>query len=162
LRGLLLAGFVIGVAALSTAAYAAPSPNATFIARAEGYCLQANRRIHALPAFPFTNFDPLHPDPRVLRRVGQFFMGPGNEVPIARRLERQLRALGNPASNLKAWRAVLSTFHEFVAVIQREAVDASRADVNAWVRDVKENRLLPGRLSKASAEFGARRCAILK
>jgi hypothetical protein len=114
-----------------------------------------------LPPFPFRNFDPLHPDPKLLVKVGRFFRGVGNEVPIASRLERQLRALGTPASNKDAWRAVLATWHDFLTVIEREATDASHGNVEAWIKDVQENRLLPDRLKKATHRFGADRCAIL-
>ena len=101
---------------------------------------------------------PLHPDPKVLPKVGQFFAGAGNDVPIARRLERQLRALGNPPSGGQAWRRVLATFHEFIVVIQREHATALRADVGEWVKAVRKYRLIPDRLST----FGAARCAIFQ
>jgi hypothetical protein len=131
-----------------------------FVTRAERYCQRGNADIHRLPSFPFQNFDPLHPDPQVLPKVGKFFTGPGNEVPIAQRLVRQLRSLGTPPARKRAWMQVLATFQVFIAVIDREATTALRGDADGWVKAVRENRLLPDRLAAATKRFGAKRCAI--
>jgi hypothetical protein len=131
-----------------------------FIAAAERACVSAKAKIDALPKFPFKNFDALHPDRKTLVKVGQFFTGPGNEVPVARSLVRQLEALGTPPSSQAAWHDVLAKFREFITVIRREAAAALRADMKSWVNAVQENRLLPGRLSAAAKAFGAKRCAI--
>jgi hypothetical protein len=149
---------VVGVA--DAAARVGSSPKAKFVARAEAYCTRAKADFDALPPFPFKNFDPLHPDPKVLPKVGRYFAGAGNGIPIARRLDRQLRGIGNPPSDGPAWRTVLATFHEFIAVIQREHATALRADVGGWVKAVRENRLMPDRLTSAAKAFGAKRCAI--
>jgi hypothetical protein len=148
------------VAVLAFAANTSAGGTSTFVQRAEHVCVSAQARIAALPSFPFRNFDALHPDEKTLVKVGRFFTGPGNEVPIARTLVRQLVALGTPPSNQRAWNDVLATFREFIAVIQREATTALHRDVKGWVSAVNENRLLPDRLSAAAKAFGARRCAI--
>ena len=159
----LLVACIVGVALVTGASAslgALPVGKKRFVARAESLCLHAKAQIAGLPAFPFPYFDALHPDPKTLVQVGMFFAGPGNEVPIGRSLVRRLTALGSPPSGQMAWRKVLATFREFVAVIRREASAALRADVDTWVRAVQENRLLPGRLAAATRAFGARRCAI--
>lgn len=147
---------------VATSAQAATSvtPQAKFVAHAESYCQHANIAIHALPPFPFQNFDALHPDPKMLREVGKFFNGPGNEVPIARRLMRRLRSLGTPPSRKQAWVQVLATLQKFISVIRQEAITATNADVDGWVKAVDANRLLPSRLTAATKRFGAKRCAI--
>jgi hypothetical protein len=147
---------------IAVAAEASTSPKAQFISHAEADCTRASTAIQSLPPFPFKNFDALHPDKSVLPKVGQFFSGPGNEVPIARRLVRQLTALGTPPVGRAAWVAMLGTFREFVTVIRAEATAASHGDVRAWVAAVQENRLLPDRLTSAANVFGAKRCAIFK
>ena len=155
--------FIIGlilVTAASASGGAHPIGKRRFVARAQSLCVHAKAQIDALPAFPFRNFDALHPDPTTLVDVGRFFTGPGNEVPIGRSLLRRLEALGTPPSGQRAWRRILATFREFIAVIRREASAALHADVDTWVKAVRENRLLPGRLAAATKTFGARRCAI--
>jgi hypothetical protein len=152
-------------AALSAAtacsdAHQAPSQNASFITRAESVCTRAKKQLDALPKFPFKGFDPMHPDPRLLPKIGRFFTGAGNELPITRALERQLRALGNPPAAREDWRDVVATFHDFVVVFQREDAAALNANVDGWVKAVRENRRLPDRLRVATKAFGAKRCAI--
>jgi hypothetical protein len=146
----------------AVAAQASTSPKAQFISRAEADCIRAGTAIQSLPPFPFKNFDALHPEKSVLPKVGRFFSGPSDEGPIARRLVRQLTALGNPPAGEAAWVAMIGTFREFIAVIGREATAALHGDVRAWVAAVQENRLLPDRLSRAANGFGAKRCAIFK
>ena len=70
--------------------------NAGFVAHADQICTRASRQLAALPPFPFPNFDPLHPDPRLLAQVGAFFTGPGDPRPIFQTLNTRLRALGKP------------------------------------------------------------------
>jgi hypothetical protein len=160
----LAVGACVFCSAFATIAFAGTGSQSTdkakFIAAAERACVSAKAKIDGLPDFPFKNFDALHPDRKTLVKVGQFFVGPGNEVPIVRSLVRQLAALGAPPSSRTAWNNVLATFREFITVIQREASAALRADVKGWVNAVEENRLLPGRLSEAAKTFGAKRCAI--
>jgi hypothetical protein len=148
------------VTAASGSGGAHPIAKRTFVAQAQRMCVHAKAQIAALPAFPFRNFDPIHPDPKTLVDVGKFFTGPGNEVPIGRSLLRRLQSLGTPPSGRRAWQRVLATFREFIAVIRREASAALRADVDTWVAAVRENRLLPRRLAVATRAFGAPRCAI--
>jgi hypothetical protein len=136
-------------------------PNAAFIARAERICSHARTQLNALPAFPFRQFDALHPDPHLLPRVGRFFTGPGNELPIVRRLVTKLRALGNPAANRAAWSDVLKTLREYIAVFEQEDTAAIGADTSAWVKAVRLNRRLPTRLASATAALGAKRCDVL-
>jgi hypothetical protein len=151
---------LILVTAASASGAAHPIGKQMFVARAQSLCVHAKAQIDALPAFPFRNFDALNPDPKTLVDVGTFFTGPGNEVPIGRSLLRRLEALGTPPSGQMAWRRILASFRKFIAVIRREASAALHADVDMWVKAVRENRLLPGRLAVATKKFGARRCAI--
>jgi hypothetical protein len=140
---------------------ASPAADTTFVARAERSCVRARKQLDAVPAFPFHGFDAMHPDPRVLPAVGRFLSGRGNELPIVRRLERQLRALGDPHVKRAEWRRVLATLHDFEAAFAQEDQAALAADVPGWVKSVRANRQLPKRLTDATAAFGAKRCDVL-
>jgi hypothetical protein len=141
--------------------HASPGANTAFVARAERSCVRARKQLDAVPAFPFHGVDAMHPDPRVLPAVGRFLTGRGNELPIVRRLERQLRALGDPPAKRAEWRRVLATLHDFEGVFAQEDQAALAADVPGWVKSVRANRQLPKRLAGATAGFGAKRCDVL-
>jgi hypothetical protein len=135
--------------------------NAAFIVHAERICNHARTRLDALPAFPFRHFDALHPDPRLLPKIGRFFAGAGNELPIVRKLEIELRALGEPPANRAAWSDVLETLREYIAVFEREDRAALGADASTWVKAVRLNRQLHTRLNEATTAFGAKGCDVL-
>lgn len=135
--------------------------NSAFIERAEQSCTHAKTKLDALPVFPFPHFDPLHPDPHLLPKIGRFFTGPGNELPITRRLYAQLRTLGNPPASRAAWSDVIATYREYIAVFEHEDSAALAADTGAWVKSVKENRQAHKRLADSTAAFGTTRCDVL-
>ena len=135
--------------------------NSAFIARAEHVCSRARAQLDALPAFPFRQFDALHPDARLLPKVGRFFTGKGNELPIVRRLDAELRGLGTPPADHAAWASVLETLRNYIAVFHQEDAAALRADARAWVSAVRLNRQLHTRLATTTTSFGARRCDVL-
>jgi hypothetical protein len=138
-----------------------PKANAAFVARAERLCSLARTELKALPAFPFRGFDALDPDPHLLPRVGRFFTGPGNELPIVRSLDRQLHGLGEPPANRRAWSRLLATLRAYIAVFEQEDIAALRADTSVWVKSVRLNRRLHTRLAAATTAFGASRCDVL-
>ena len=74
--------------------------NARFVARAHRACAGASRQLAALPAFPFSDFDPLHPNAALLPQVGAYFTGPGDPAPSAaatgRRAPSAWRTSGQP------------------------------------------------------------------
>jgi hypothetical protein len=117
--------------------------------------------LKALAAFPFAAFDALHPQRRLLPRVGRFFTGPGNELPIIRRLNSRLLALGAPPADPDEWSRVLETLREYVAVFEREDTSALRRNVSGWVKAVRLNRRLHTRLAHATRAFRAKGCDVL-
>ena len=50
--------------------------------------------------FPFKDFDPLHPTPALLPKVGAFFKP---DLPTDQMIEQQLRGLGEPPSGAAQW-----------------------------------------------------------
>jgi hypothetical protein len=137
------------------------SRDGAFVAQAQRICARAKTQLNALPAFPFKHFDALHPDSHDLPKVGRFFTGSGNELPIVRRLDAQLHELGAPPANLTGWSATLTTLDRYIAVFRQEDAAALRADAAAWVQAVRRNRRLHERLAHATTEFGARGCDVL-
>jgi Allene oxide cyclase barrel like domain len=87
-----------------------PAINAAFIRRANAACQATATKFASLPAFPFSTFDPFHPDPRLLPQVGRFI-----EQPARRRLRRvllaELKKLGPPPTSDQAWHNVLTARH---------------------------------------------------
>jgi hypothetical protein len=121
------------------------------VARADRRCARAARALAALPPFPFTDFDPLHPDSR-LPQVGAFFTGPGDPRPILRRLQAALRTL--PVRRLRAARAA------DLALRDRQDAAALADDAPAFVRTVRESVAVFRRVAIAATVLGAPRCVL--
>jgi hypothetical protein len=136
-----------------------PSANTAFLARANGACTAATARIAKLPRFSIENFDPLHPEPGLLPKVGQFFSGPGDSRPMLHALHRQLVALGPPPANARAWNAMLHSLAAKTVDFERQVRTALAADVPGWVHATKAALTGERRLLVADAVFGTDKCA---
>ena len=123
---------------LHSGVVANPGANATFRKRANARCRDASSALHALPPFPFDDFDPLHPDPSMLPDVGRFFTGPGDPRPTLRALGDQLAALGRPPAQRTEWARLLAARAKELEVIQRQDDAALAADVPAFVASVND------------------------
>lgn len=137
------------------------SRNVAFIGHAERICAHARMQLNALPAFPLVHFNALRPDAHDLPTVGRFFTGSGNELPIVRRLDTQLHALGAPPANPTGWSAVLAILARYITVFRKEDSAALHADAATWVQAVRVNRQLHARLAHATTDFGAKGCDVL-
>lgn len=134
-----------------------PAANAIFIQHANSACRAAEQRAMRLPAFPFSNFDPFHPDPQVLPRVGRFF-----DQPARRRLPRallaRLKKLGQPAASRTAWQNVIEA-RGAVLSNETEQIRAALADnATAFVRTVYAQARDYNQLVFTSAVFGVQAC----
>jgi Allene oxide cyclase barrel like domain len=134
-----------------------PAANATFIQHANSACRAAEQRAMRLPAFPFSTFDPFHPDPQVLPQVGRFF-----DQPARRRLPRallaRLKRLGQPAASRRAWQ---NTIKARRAVLSNETkqIRAALADnATTFVRTVYAQARDYNQLVFTSAVFGVQSC----
>jgi hypothetical protein len=132
--------------------------DARFEAHANRRCRRASRQVAALPAFPFADFDPLHPDPALLPQVGAFFTGPGDPRPILRALNGRLRELGEPPANRGAWNRALRARAAAYAVIHEQDAAALAADVPAFVRSVHDSAKTFRRIAITATVFGAIDC----
>jgi hypothetical protein len=152
------AATVTARAVLRAGAVREPSADRPFARRADRACVAASDRLAALPPFPLTDFDPLHPDPALLPQVGAFFTGPGDPRPILHALVATLQGLGAPVAT-GAWQRVLRAEGGSIAVRDRQDAAALAADVPAFVKSVGDTAAAERALALAADVFGATRCA---
>jgi hypothetical protein len=145
---------------LRTGVLGLPAANATFRTRADARCADAAEQLAALPPFPFSDFDPLHPDPRVLRQVGQFFTGPGDPRPTLDALNAQLRGMGRPPADRQAWARLLAARSAARAVNDQQDQAALSANVPAFVKSVNHVARTYRADAIAASVFGVGRCAM--
>jgi hypothetical protein len=145
---------------LRVAVVVRPAANASRIARADRLCTRAARQLAALPAFPFSNFDPLHPDPALLPQVGAFFTGPGDPRPIFQTLNTRLRALGQPPTRRGWWARVLHARGAELAVINEQDRAALASDAPAFVRSVRDSTSAFRQIAITATVFGTTRCVL--
>jgi hypothetical protein len=131
--------------------------NAAFIRRATAACSAAEANAAKLPQFPFSTFDPFHPDENLLPQVGRYF-----DQPSIRRLSNELlvelESLGLPPTGSSAWRKVLTARR---AVLETEAAQIKAAlagNAPAFVRTVYQQAGANNQLVFASAVFGVQSC----
>jgi hypothetical protein len=134
--------------------------NAKFIRSADGICRTTTQALDALPPFPFTDFDPLHPDPAVLPQVGNFFTGPGDPRPAQNAEVDSLTALGTPPSQGSQWARVIADMKAVVAGETAQDNAALASDVAGFVSTVNSAGPLNRRQGIDALSFGAVDCAV--
>jgi hypothetical protein len=134
-----------------------PSANASLIRRANAACETTQARASRLPGFPFSNFDPFHPDNKLLPRVGRFFDEPARRrLPLT--LLRKLQRLGQPPASRRSWQNVLKA-REAVLMNEAKQITAALADnPAAFVRTVYQQARDYNQLVFRSAVFGVQAC----
>ena len=137
---------------------ARPTANTTFRAQANTLCAAAAKQLAALPPFPLSNFDPLHPDPKLLPKVGHFFTGPGDPRPILRALDAHLRSLGQPPADTTAWAHLLTAGKASLAVHTEQDAAALTANVPAFVKSVHDVDKTFRTVAIAATVFGVSDC----
>ena len=131
-----------------------PAGNADFIRRANAACHATEAKAASLPQFPFSNFDPFHPDKKLLPQVGRFFES--RRLPSA--LLQELQKLGQPPQSSPAWNNLLKARR---AMIMNEAKQINAAladDASAFVRSVYQQSRSYNNLVFKSAVFGVQSC----
>src|SRR5512133_1179922 len=88
-----------GESSSTTTSVAGGTIPSAFIAKVDAVCADA---VPPHGQFPFQNFDPMHPDPGLLPKVGAFFEA---NIPTDQRveIERELKALGEPTVDATEW-----------------------------------------------------------
>jgi hypothetical protein len=147
-------------AALRSAVIARPRANQAFRARADAACGRAAAQLASLPPFPFSTFDPLHPDPALLPQVGQFFTGPGDPRPILTKLGGDLSNLGRPPADARGWARVLKARSSSLAARGEQDDAALQANVPAFVASVHDVTTTYRAVALTATLFGVGRCVI--
>jgi hypothetical protein len=138
--------------AASTATTAAGAKIApAFLAKVDAVCARANKRFAANGQFPFQSFDPLHPDSKVLPKVGEFFRP---NIATERMVENQLRALGEPATGVPQWNAIRTHAIASEANAIKQVHAALASDVTGFVATVKEADRLHGQVDAEAQAAG--------
>jgi hypothetical protein len=106
-----------------------------FIARADAVCARAKSRTDAYGEFPFQNFDPIHPDVKLLPRVGAFF---AQEQSTRDHVPGELRQLGAPQQGAALWRRLVALVAQNRITNDRQIAAANAADASAFVATVDE------------------------
>jgi hypothetical protein len=134
-----------------------PAANAPFIRRADAACRATEAKASRLPGFPFSNFDPFHPDKQLLPQVGRFFDQPARHR-LPRALLSKLQKLGHPPASGRAWQDVLNARHT-VLMNEAKQIKAALADnAPAFVRTVYQQSRDYNTLVFTSAVFGVQTC----
>jgi hypothetical protein len=137
-----------------------PAASLPFRNHAGTLCSRAAAALDRLPRFPFTNFDPTHPDRKLLPQVGRFFTGRGDPRPTLRRLDIQLRALRQPPAERAAWQRYLAGRRAENAARQEQDNAALAADANAFVKSLHDIDAAARRIAIAAAVFGVPGCTL--
>jgi hypothetical protein len=140
-----------GSTASTTTTAAGAKIDPAFIAKVDAVCAKASKRFAANGQFPFQSFDPLHPDPNLLPKVGAFFKP---NIATERMVENQLRALGEPATGAPLWNAIRT--HAIASEVNaiKQVHVALASDVTRFVATVKEANRLHGRVDAEAQAAG--------
>jgi hypothetical protein len=126
--------------------------NPSFVARVNGVCARANAAIQAAHgAFPFPNFDPLHPDPATLPKVGAFF---ARSQSISDRVPARLEKLGKPRTGRITWNDLLRLAKRFQHIADRQIKAAQAADIPGFVATVRQLRATDTRIKHLGLKAG--------
>jgi allene oxide cyclase-like protein len=134
-----------------------PARNDKFVRRADAACRATERKAQALPPFPFSDFDPFHPDPQELPKVGQFFNDPARRDLPSGLLEK-LERLGAPSASRGAWKNVLGARRTMLASEKKQTKAALANDAPTFVKSVYQQSRDYNKLVFRSAVFGVQEC----
>jgi hypothetical protein len=123
-----------------------------FIEGVNAICTQANKEISSKHGpFPYSNFDPLHPDRRLLPKVAAYFSG---VRAIADRVPVQLGELAYPTKGAILWRTLVRLAREERAIADRQIRAAEASDVAAFVKTVREVRSTNNKIGRLAVLGG--------
>jgi hypothetical protein len=122
-----------------------------FIVRADAICARAKARIDTHGPFPYQTFDPLHPDVKLLPKIGGFF---AQNQSIADRVPIELRQLGSPQKAQALWREILALAKQSREIADRQITAAKGSDATRFVATVNEVQATNMRLQKLGLEGG--------
>jgi len=113
--------------------------SASFAQRVNGVCARALAQYEANGPFPYPQFRPLHPDPRLLPRVGAFL---ARNQRAAQAIPAQMRALGEPAAAKAQWDHVQGLIAQAEISAARQVAFAKKSNAAGFAAESKTaNRL---------------------
>ena len=134
-----------------------PAANAGFIERANAACSATEAKAQKLPQFPFSNFDPFHPDKKLLPQIGQFFDQRSRKV-LPRALLQELQNLGQPPQSALAWNNLLIARKALIANEAKQTTAALANDASGFVRSLYRQAESYNNFVFRSAVFGVASC----
>jgi hypothetical protein len=129
----------------------ATAPKPTFVAQVNSIGARAVPRLNAQGKVPFPNFDPLHPDVKLLPKVGAFVASV--QAPDAR-VPEQLARLGNPGKGQAEWQQILALANGLRTLVGRQIKAARASNPPAFVAATRELESIEMRLQKLALEVG--------
>jgi hypothetical protein len=106
-----------------------------FIARADAVCARAKSRTDTYGQFPYQTFDPIHPDVKLLPKVGAFF---AQQQSTRDQVPSELRQLGAPQQGAALWSRLIALVAQNRAINDRQTAAANAAHASAFVATVNE------------------------
>ena len=148
---------VTGGHRLHVGVVARPAANAGFIERANAACRATEAKAAKLPQFPFSNFDPFHPDKKLLPQVGQFFDQPSRRQ-LPHDLLQELQNLGQPPQSAPAWNNLLKARRALIASESNQIIVALANDASGFVRSLQRQSESYNNFVFGAAVFGVESC----
>jgi hypothetical protein len=113
--------------------------DAPFAHRVDGVCARTLAQYQANGRFPYPQFDPVHPDPKLLPRVGAFL---ARNQPAAQATPGEMRALGEPAQARAQWDRVRTLITQAMASSARQVAFAKSSNAAGFAAETRTaNRL---------------------
>jgi hypothetical protein len=144
-----------GTATHPVASSPSPAPasalDADFIAKANAVCARAKQALDARGQFPYRSFDPLHPDVKLLPKVGAFFAARRS---IGDRVPGELQALGAPRKAASQWEQIVALSRQDRAIADRQIKAAEASDASAFVATVNAVAATDNRLGQIATSSG--------
>lgn len=148
------------VATQSSASQGASSQQSTvagqlspaFVATVNRLCVGASKRLHKVQgSFPFSRFDPLHPDRRLLPAVGAYFQ---RAHLVTDRLPDALSRLAPTPAGRAAWAQIVALARTGRDISRRQVAAAKSSDASAFVATVGEVQANASRLRLIALQAG--------
>lgn len=134
-----------------------PAGNADFIRSANAACHATEAKAARLPQFSFSNFDPFHPDKKLLPQVGRFFDQPSRRL-LPSALLQELQKLGQPPQSSPAWNDLLTARRATIMNEAKQIKAALAGNASAFVRSVYQQSRSYNNVVFKSAVFGVQSC----
>jgi hypothetical protein len=150
----LLAGCGSSSAPRSAPAVTASRLDEAFITKVDSWCTQTLQSYQVTEGtFPVQGFDPLHPDPVQLPRVGRFF---AQGSTVRDRIPEELAALGEPGTGAAKWDRLRDDLVHYTSLAHTQIAAALAANAPAFAAAAAQVRNLSNKIHAAGIGLGFR------